>query len=152
MDVLSLYEQHKNMVYRLALSYLKSGPDAEDVCQTVFVKLMENRERIRSGKIRSWLASVTVNLCRDILRSAERKRTEPLAEEIIFRTPEQSDLFQAVMALGEGERTAVYLHYYEGYSTAETARILGISQTAVTTRLGRAREKLRKRLEEEVHE
>lgn len=152
MDVLELYEQHKNMVYRLALSYLESQHDAEDVCQAVFVKLMENRKSVRPGKARPWLATVTVNLCKDILRSAERRRTEPLTEELVFRTPEQGDLFRALMALGESERAAVYLHYYEGYSTAETAEILGISQTAVTTRLGRAREHLRKRLEAEGYE
>ena len=51
--------------------------------------------------------------------------------------------------LKAGEREILYLIYYEGFSTRETASLLGISQTAVTTRLQRARKKLRERLEEE---
>lgn len=144
---MSLYCQHKNMVYRLALSYTKSTADAEDICQSVFLRLMERGAEIRPGKEKAWLATVTVNLCRDLLRSARRRREEPLTDELSFETPEQAGIFDAVMALGESERAAVYLHYFEGYSTAETARILGITQTAVTTRLGRARKHLRSRLE-----
>ena len=148
MDVLALYDAHKNMVYRLALSYLKSVPDAEDAVQQVFLRLIEHRGRIVPGKERSWLAAVTANLCRDMLRSAVRRRTEPLTEDIPFETPEENDVFQAVMALSDNERAAVYLYYYEGYSTSETARILGLSQTAVTSRLDRARQHLRGKLVE----
>ena len=148
MDVLALYDEHKNMVYRLALSFLKSVPDAEDATPQVFLRLMEYRGRITPGKERPWLASVTANLCRDMLRAAARRRTEPLAEDLAFETPEQTEVFQLVMELSENERAAVYLYYYEGYSTAETARILGVSQTAVTSRLDRARQHLRGKLEE----
>ncbi len=147
MDVLALYEQHKNMVYRLALSYTKSRPDAEDVVQQAFIRLLENDGKIRPGREKAWLAAVTVNLCKDLLRSAWRRKTEPLSEELFFDTPDHSEVFWAVMALGESERAAVYLYYYEGYSTQEIARILGISRTAVTTRLDRARKHLKIRLE-----
>lgn len=146
-DVISLYEQHKNMVYRLAFSYMKNRADAEDVCQAAFLRLIERGGDVQPGKEGPWLAAVTVNLCRDQLRSAWRRKTEPLTEELPFETPERSEVFDAVMALGENERAAVYLHYYEGYSTAETARILGTTQSAITTRLGRARKHLRNRLE-----
>ena len=148
MDVIKLYEQHKNMVYRLALSYTKSRPDAEDVTQQAFIRLIEHRDNIKPGKEKAWLASVTVNLCRDLLRSSWRRRTEPLSEELFFQQPDQSEVFWAVMALNEGERAAVYLYYYEGYSTLEIAKILGISKTAVTTRLDRARKHLKGKLEE----
>lgn len=148
MDVLALYDAHKNMVYRLALSFLKSVPDAEDAVQQVFLRLIEYRGRIAPGKERQWLAAVTANLCRDMLRAAARRRTEPLTEDIVFEAPEENDVFRSVMNLSAGERAAVYLYYYEGYSTAETARILGLSQTAVTSRLDRARQHLRGKLEE----
>lgn len=58
-------------------------------------------------------------------------------------------VFLKVLELKAGEREILYLIYYEGFSTRETASLLGISQTAVTTRLQRARKKLRERLEEE---
>ncbi len=147
MDVLSLYQLHKDMVFRLALSYTRSRADAEDICQAAFVKLMEHKDRIQPGKERPWLAAVTANLCKDLLKSARHRLTEPLTEDIPFESPEQSEVFAAVMALGEKERAAVYLYYYEGYSTAEVARILGCRQTAISTRLDRARKHLRSRLE-----
>ncbi len=149
MDILALYDAHKNMVYRLALSFLRSVPDAEDAVQQVFLRLIEHRDTIVPGKERSWLAAVTANLCRDMLRAAARRQTEPLTEQIPFETPAQSGLFQAVMSLRETERAAVYLYYYEGYDTAETAHILGVSRTAVTTRLDRARRHLKQKLEDE---
>ena len=148
MDVMALYTEHKNMVYRLALSYLKSRADAEDVTQQVFLKLLEHQRNITPGKERSWLAAVTANLCRDSLRSTVRRLTEPLSEELIFQDEGQSEVFRAVMELGEQERAAVYLYYYEGYDTREIAQILKISRTAVTTRLSRARQHLKEKLEE----
>ena len=148
MDVMALYAQHKNMVYRLALSYLKSRPDAEDVTQQAFLRLLEHQREISPGKERSWLASVTVNLCRDVLRSASRRRTESLSEELVFQDGRQSEVFRAVMELGEQERAAVDLYHYEGYDTREIAQILKISRTAVTTRLCRAKQHLKEKLEE----
>lgn len=150
MDVLSLYERHKDMVYRLALSYTGSRADAEDICQAVFLRLIEKGETIRPGGEKSWLTAVTVNLCRDLFRSAWRRRTEPLSETLPFETPEQTELFDAVMELDVNERAAVYLHYYEGYKIAEIARILGLTPSAVKSRMGRARRHLRNRLEDAI--
>ena len=135
------------MVYRLALSYLKTPEDAEDVCQAVFLRLVEKGEKVRPGKERAWLAKVTANLCRDSLRSARRRQTEPLTDDPEDTRSGPSPLLDAIMSLGEKERAAVYLFYYEGYSTSETAEILGLSVTAVTSRLSRAREHLRNQLE-----
>ena len=148
MDAMELYTQHKNMVYRLALSYLRSRPDAEDVTQQVFLRLLEHQGKIRPGKERSWLAAVTANLCRDVLRSASRRCTEPLSEEPVFQDGAQRELFHAVMELNAQERASVYLYYYEGYSTMEIAKILRISRSAVSTRLYRARQHLKEKLEE----
>ena len=146
---MALYEAHKNMVYRLALSFLRSVPDAEDAVQQVFLRLIERRDTISPGKERQWLAAVTANLCRDMLRAAARRNTEPLSDTLPLAADDECrEVMQAVMQLGESERAAVYLYYYEGYDTREIARILGISRTAVTTRLDRARQHLRVELEE----
>ena len=110
MDVPALYDTHKNMVYRLALAFLKSVSDAEDVTQQVFLKLIEQQRGIAPGREKAWLAAVTANLCRDILRSAERRRTEPLSETLPFEDDENREVFRAVMALTENERAAVYLY------------------------------------------
>ena len=148
MDIETFYNEHKRMVYHLALSYTKCRQDAEDVMQQTFIRYLENREKVKPGKEKAWLAAVAVNLCKNLLASAWRQKTEPLSEELFFEHPDQSEAFWAVMALGESERAAVYLYYYEGYSTREIAKILDISVTAVTTRLNRARKHLKGKLEE----
>lgn len=147
-SVESLYETYREDIYRLAVSYTRSFSEAEDVCQTVFLKLMEQR-RITPGKEKAWLMQVTVNQCRSLLRSSWWKTTAPLDDSLPAEPGDNTEVLQAVLALPPKYRVVVYLHYYVGYSTAQIGRLLKISQTAVTTRLSRAREALRKKLTEE---
>ena len=149
-EVLELFDQYHDMVYRLALSCTKSRQDAEDVVQTVFLKLLDGKSPPpRPGKERAWLAQVTVNASRDLLRAFWRRRTEPLDESIPFEDPQESELFSAVMALPPKYRAAVHLHYYEGYTLEEIAGLLHISPSAVSMRLHRARKLLRSSLEDD---
>ena len=146
-NIEAFFYRHKDDVYRLALSYTKSTQEAEDVCQTVFLKLMEQTQ-IAPGKEKAWLMQVTVNECRNLLRSSWWKKTTELNEALVSPAPEYSDVFQTVMALPPKYRVVIYLRYYEEYTTAEIAKLLHISQTAVTTRLNRARQMLKAQLEE----
>lgn len=150
MDVAALYDAHKNFIYRLALSYLRSPAEAEDICQETFLKLMARGAGVRPGKERAWLAAVAANLCKNRLKAVRRESEAP-PPDMSVEFPEKSGLFYEVMALPEHERIVVHLHYFEGYATREIAGILRISQTAVTTRLARARKHLRERLEGEDH-
>ena len=147
-EFLPLFDQYHNLVYRLALSCTHSPQDAEDTVQTVFLKLLDNKAPPTAGKERAWLAQVTVNTCRDLLRSKKRWNWVPLNLEIPFSHPEESALFQAVMSLPKKYRAAVHLHYYEGYSYEEIAQMLHVSTSAVSMRLHRARNLLRNSLEE----
>ena len=144
-----LYHRTRAAVYGLALSILGSGHDAEDVTQTVFLKVLERRPDLEPGKERAWLFRVAVNECRSLWRRLKLRRTEPLEEALAVAAPQEEPVLRQVMELKAGEREILYLIYYEGFSTREAASLLGISQTAVTTRLQRARKKLRERLEEE---
>lgn len=146
MDVMELFRRYRDDVYRLAVSYTRSKQEAEDVCQTVFMKLLESK--VTPGKERAWLMQVTVNQCRSLLRSSWWKHTVPLDETIPAPDTESSGIRQAVMALKPKYRVVVYLHYYEQYTTAEIAKMLHITPSAVTTRLDRARQQLRKVLKE----
>lgn len=146
MDVMELFRRYRDDVYRLAVSYTRSEQEAEDVCQTVFMKLLESR--VTPGKERAWLMQVTVNQCRSLLRSSWWKYTVPLDETILAPDTESSGIRQAVMALKPKYRVVVYLHYYEQYTTAEIAKMLHITPSAVTTRLDRARQQLRQVLKE----
>lgn len=146
MDVMELFRRYRDDVYRLAVSYTRSKQEAEDVCQTVFMKLLESK--VTPGKERAWLMQVTVNQCRSLLRSSWWKYTVPLDETILAPDTESSGIRQAVMALKPKYRVVVYLHYYEQYTTAEIAKMLHITPSAVTTRLDRARQQLRQVLKE----
>lgn len=145
--VQKLFEEYKDMVYRLALSYLGNSEDAQDICQEVFLRLLRWIGRIRDGAERAWLTKVTVNCCKDLLSS--RIPTREVEEIDSVYLPETSDLKDAVMALPGDYRVVVYLHYYEAYSTREIADFLKVSQSVVTTRLHRARQYLKKMLQEE---
>lgn len=93
------------MVYGLALSYTRSPQDAEDVCQEVFLTLLEKPPA--PGKERPWLARVAVNRCRDLLTSPWRRRREnddTALERLTFETPEEAGLFAALGALSPDSR------------------------------------------------
>lgn len=145
--------QHQDMVYRVALSVLGSVPDAEDAVQEVFLRLYQQPQPPEGEGLRRWLIRVTVNHCRDILRSPWRKRRVPLTElpaepsEPVFDREEQRELYRAVLALPEKYRTVVHLFYYEELSIREIAELLKLSPSAVTTRLSRARARLKEQLE-----
>ncbi len=146
-NVEDLFRRYKNDVYRLAVSYTHSMAEAEDVCQTVFLRLLEQRH-ITPGKEKAWLMQVTANTCRSLLRSARWKTGEPLDESIPARESGRGEVLDAVMALPPKYRVTVYLHYYEGLTAKEIAALLKLSPSAVTTRLARARELLRQMLSE----
>ena len=147
MDVLYLFHRYRDDLYRLAVSYTRSREEAEDVCQTVFLKLLENPE-ITPGKERAWLMQVTVNTCRDILRSSWWKRTVPLENLDAVSQTEMDEMVFLLQKLPPKYRVVLYLHYYEQYTTQEIAKLLQIPTGTVSTRLRRGREQLKTMLKE----
>ncbi len=148
-DALGLFQQYKDPVYRLALSMTGSAADAEDVCQTVFLKVLEKQPDLLPGKERAWLFQVTANECRSLWRRLKRRGTVPLDQAAELAAPEEGALLRQVMELSPKDRTVLYLHYFEGFSTQETGALLHISQSAVTTRLLRARQRLKEQMGED---
>ena len=139
-------EKYIDTVYRVAFSMLKNPHDADDVTQEVFLKLYTARGEFQSeAHVKNWLVKVTVNTCRNVFRTPWRKveDIEEYAQTLAFETPEQSDLFLAVNSLDRKYRIAVHLYYFEGYSVKEIGEILGVSENTVSTRLARARGKLK---------
>ena len=148
-EFLPLFDQYRPMVYGLALSYTRSPQDAEDVCQEVFLTLLEKPPA--PGKERPWLARVAVNRCRDLLTSPWRRRREnddTALERLTFETPEEAGLFAALGALSPDSRALLHLRYYEGFTVAELARQFRTTAPALSARLYRAKQQLRKKLEE----
>jgi RNA polymerase sigma-70 factor (ECF subfamily) len=145
---LAAVDRHKDMVFRVALNYLGSSFDADDVVQDVLLKLYTHEEGFADEQhLKHWLIRVTINICKNMLRSPWRRNhvdlDELTASVELQCDDEASELFQAVMSLKEKYRVVLYLFYYEDYTVSQIAGILGIKESAVTTRLSRARTMLR---------
>ena len=140
-------------VYRVAYHALNNPADAEDVAQTVLLRLYEQKKEFESEEhMKHWLLRVAVNESRKLLRSFWRRTSVPLEEWRETAAPEdpaKAEVLEAVMALEPKYRLSVYLYYYEGLSVAETAAAMGANPSTVQTWLLRARERLRKSLTEE---
>lgn len=137
-------EQYADMVFRLCMVNLKNQADAEDVFQTVFLKYtMHSKPFSSTEHEKAWLIRVTLNTCRDLLKSIFRKNTVSLEEAASVISPEQSVVLDAVRSLPKHYRDVVYLHYYEGYTAQEIASILKKNPNTVYTHLTRARNMLK---------
>ena len=147
MDILYLFHRYRDDVYRLAVNYTRNTAEAEDVCQTVFLKLLEQGS-VTPGKEKAWLMQVTANQCRDLLRSSWWKRTVPLEQAVQAQPQETDETIHMLRRLPPKYRVVLYLHYYEQYTTTEIAQLLKIPTGTVSTRLKRGRDQLKSMLKE----
>ena len=137
-------------IYRVACHALRDRQEAEDVTQTVLLRLYQQKEDFDGEEhLKRWLLRVAVNESRKILRSPWRRRRVPLEDwDAVAEGPEERGVLEAVMALEAKYRLPVYLYYYEDLSVAEVAQVLKTNPSTVQTRLQRAREKLKAALTE----
>lgn len=145
-QIAKLYDIYAQDVFRLALSYLYNTQDAEDICHSVFLTLAEKDVTLFPGHEKAWLLKCAANACKDQLRSFWKQNREQLDENMVFTDSKDRELWAVVGSLPPKYRAVVHLYYYEGYSQEEIANILGITRTAVQTRMQRAREQLGKEL------
>lgn len=142
-------DKYIDTIYRLAFSRTKSQQYAEDITQDVFVKLMSANKKFESEEhLKAWLLRVTINLTKDLFASAWFKKNSELDEDVSYTQEEKSDLWYAVMNLPTKYRTVIHLHYYEGYSVDEIAKITGASSGTVKSQLHRGRQMIKEILEE----
>ncbi len=148
----SLVEKYMDMIYRVAYSWTKNSDDANDVTQDVLIQLYKtNKEFESDSHIKNWLIKVTVNQCKMLFRTpwSNMEDISNYAETIGFEDETHLDLFFAVMKLDKKYRVPLMLFYYEGYSTKEISSFLGISEKTISTRLFRAKAKLKEYLKGE---
>ena len=142
-----LVETYSDMVMRIAYQNCFNKSDSEDITQEVFIKLLENMERVRDdeGYLKAWLIRVTVNLCRDYNKSAWYKKVKGFDgnESEIPWEMEELSLWEELSQLKPVYRNIIYLYYYEGYKVHEIAGILNLRENTVSSHLTRARKKLR---------
>ena len=136
-------ERWGDMVWRLALARTRHVQDSEDVFQEVFCRFFRHQGELESDEHRkAWLIRCTLN-CTNTLLSAPWRKNLPLEEAVLQAIePEDRAVYRAVLALPPKYRTAIHLHYVEGYSIAEISAFLGAKEGTVKSWLSRGREKL----------
>lgn len=141
------YEKYADMLYRLALSHLKNPHDAEDTVQDVFIKYINHFSILKEEEHeRAWLIRTTVNRCYDLLKYNSKRNHMALDEinEIAAEEKElHTEIFQILEKLPAKNKTVIILHYLEGFSIEEIARMLHLSTSAVKMRLSRGREQMK---------
>ena len=141
-------------VFRLAYGMVRNREDAEDITQDAFVRLYQSDKRFSDDEhIKAWLIRVTINLCKDMVKSAWYRHRDELVADISAQDDTISPLKNCIERLDAESVAVIYLFYYEGYSVKEIAEIRRTTSAAVRTRLTRARKQLRTMLsEEDCHE
>ena len=145
-------ERYGNTVRRLCMMHLKNHADTEDIFQTVFLKYVLSSVSFESDEHENaWLIRVTINACKDHLKSHWRKTTVPIeaAQHVPAPAAEPGSILASVNLLPPKYRAVIYLHYYEGYTAPEIAQLLGRLPSTVNTQLRRGREQLKTLLEKE---
>ena len=170
-ELTEAYSQYSDMVYRIAVNQTRSTSQAEDIQQDVFMALVRYSDRIRSQEhLKAWLIRVTQNACHKHYRNWWIKYTVYFDDNLAKGEENEQDspdpggypgaedrdhpydemVREMVEELPENSRIVVHLFYYEEMSVREIAEVLDISEQNVKTRLSRARDKLRSKLEGEI--
>lgn len=150
-DVDEAVKTYADMVYRLAVLNMKNVPDAEDVFQEVFLKLLRYKKTIISEEhLKAWLIRVTLNQCKSKAMLKWNKKVVPLDEVAEIATAEEKEdyleVYNAVQNLPQKYREVIFLYYYDGYKIHEIAEILQRSEATIKTQLSRGRGLLNKTL------
>ncbi|MDO5734775.1 MAG: RNA polymerase sigma factor [Eubacteriales bacterium] len=148
------YQKHHQMLYRIAFAYLKNAADSEDVVHDCFMKLLHEPRAFKSQEHeKAWLIVVAGNLAKDKLKESSRKNLDldALSNYLVYKSDgdDYRDFLKLILTLPERLILPVYLYYYEGYKTAEIARILRLKPSTLRNQLRDARQILRIKLEAE---
>lgn len=153
-----LMDQYGNDVLRTSFMYLKDRQRAEDAFQEVFIKVYNKYKDFRGeSSEKTWIIKITINVCKDMLRSSWLKRvitTDQIAshrdgsdvEDRVIQKSENELVFNEVLALPPAFKDVVILYYYHRYDTAQISEILKTKEGTVRSRLHRARAVLKSKL------
>lgn len=143
-EFVEVYYRHVDTVYRVCYSFMKNQADTEDMVQETFIRLLSTNkcfENVRHEK--AWLIVTASNICKDTLKKWWRK-SENIEDFLnIAQEPKQDDdVLEAILQLPPDFKDAVYMYYYEGFTTVEIAQYLHCPESTVRSRLMRAKQKL----------
>jgi RNA polymerase sigma-70 factor (ECF subfamily) len=141
---------HGNAILRMAWSYLHNIHDAEEILQETMIQFIRHEGAFESeSHEKAWLLTVAANLSKNRIRYNKIRSADPIREELTAEDREDlAFIWEAVSMLPDKYSEVIHLYYQEGYSTAQTARILGIPEATVRVRMNRARKQLKEILKE----
>ena len=163
----SLYQQHNQRIFRTAYRVTGSAADAEDVLQTVFLRVFRGKD-MAAENTEAYFSRAAVNASLDLLRSRKRSRAVAIddlvgeasvAPFVAGKNPEARHedrelrklIREAVAKLGDTAGQMFALRYFEGYGNAEIAKMMNTSALVVGVTLHRARARLRKEIGQYLH-
>lgn len=154
-EIVAIYHRHVDTVYRVCYSFLKNPSDTEDAVQSTFVQLMTHPVAFRDEKHeRAWLIVTASNLCKNTLKHWWRRREDldACVQLPADTRDEDRQVLEAVFALPDRYKTAIYLYYFEGYQAQEIAQMLGKPSSTIRNYLTQGRRLLRKELGGDLYE
>lgn len=152
-EITELYQRHVDTVYRVCYSYMKNRADTEDMVQDTFIKLISSGVLFQSAEHeKAWLIVTASNLCKNALRHWWRRENLDDYAGLGREDDPPDEVMEAITKLPTVYKDAVFLYYYEGYSTPEIAELLNCSQSTIRNRLMRARNLLKTMLGGEFDE
>ena len=150
-----MVQQYEKELLRICYVYLRDRTAAEDIVQETFLKAFRHMDSFRGASSeKTWPIRIAINCCRDYRRSAWYRYMDfrVSVDQMPFPTaaPPCDDhiaLTMAIMKLKPKYMEVVLLYFYEGYSMKEIAKMLDLTESAVSSRIRKARQKLKDELE-----
>ncbi len=143
-EFVEVYYRHVDTVYRVCYSFMKNRADTEDMVQETFLRLLSAKKEFQNERHeKAWLIVTASNICKDTLKKWWRKNENIEDFLDIAEEPREHDgILEEILKLPEDYKDAVYMYYYEGYTTVEIAEFLHCPESTVRSRLMRAKKKL----------
>ncbi len=147
-DYEEVVKSYYKSIYRVMYGFCGNSFDAEDAVQFAYLKLLQGKKRFASKEhVKNWLYKVAMNYAKNLKKNLWNQREE-LVQDIPFKYDKDIELYEVILELKDNYREVVLLYYYEEYSVREISQILSVKESTIQTRLQRAREQLKKRLED----
>ncbi len=152
-DIDEAIKKYSDLVYKLAYCRTKNKYDAEDIFQDVFLQFIKYHQKFTQEEhIKAWLIRVTINCCNKYFLSLKNKPYELMPEDLVYLTPEESEVYQAVLSLQKKYRTVIHLFYYEELSIKQISEVLGKKEGTIKSLLSRGRNLLKRNLLDDFRE
>lgn len=154
---------HGNELVRLAFNYVKDKETAKDIVQNTFIKCYKHLDNFRyESSLKTWLYRITINECKDYLKSwhfrmvkakdfvqEAAKSLSSSTEDKVIKESENLRIKHIIFSLPPIYREVIYLYYYESLLIEEIAEVTELNVNTIKTRLRRAKQKLKTKMEEE---